>query len=191
MLQPGDLKRGAIIDVEGAPCVIEQVSVQTPSSRSANTIWKVRARNLLTKGKVDVSYRSGDTIAEPNFEKRDVQYLYRDASGFWFMDLQDYDQFVISETMIGRDSDYLVVNMEGLRCLVLDGQPVGIEVPLTVDLRIAECDPAVKGNSATSRQKNATLETGLVVQVPEHLDSGEVVRIDTTTGKFVSRVSRG
>jgi len=191
MLQPGDLKRGAIIDVEGAPCVIEQVSVQTPSSRSANTIWKVRARNLLTKGKVDVSYRSGDTIAEPNFEKRDVQYLYRDASGFWFMDLQDYDQFAISETMIGRDADYLVDNMEGIRCLVLDGQPVGIEVPLTVDLRIAECDPAVKGNSATSRQKNATLETGLVVQVPEHLDSGEVVRIDTTTGKFVSRVSRG
>lgn len=190
MLQPGELKRGAIITVDGAPCVVEQVTVQTPSSRGANTIWKIRARNLLTKHKVDKSYRSGDVIEEPNFEKRDVQFLYKDSAGFWFMDLQDYDQFALSEEVLGRDSEYLVDNMEGIRCLVLDAQPIGIELPLTVELRIAECDPAVKGNSATSRQKNATLETGLVVQVPEHLESGEIVRVDTTTGKFIGRAAR-
>ncbi len=190
MIQPSDLKRGLIIDIDGAPCTIENITVQTPSSRGGNTIWKVRARNLRTKGKVDKAFRSGDAIGEPNFEKRNVQYLYGDMSGYHFMDLESYDQFTLTKEQIPDESNYLIDNMEGIRSLVLEDEVIGIEIPLAVDLTITECDPDVKGNSATARQKNAILETGLQIQVPEHIDAGELIRVDTTTGKFVGRTNK-
>jgi len=190
MLSPNELKKGAIIDVEGAPCIVEKVTMQTPSSRGANSIWKVRARNLKTKTKVDVAFRSGDTITEPNFERRPVQHLYRDASGFNFMDSEDYNQFALDASALEEEGGFLIDNLEGIRALVLDDEVIGIELPPAVEMQITECDPAVKGNSATSRAKNATLETGMVIQVPEHLNQGDTVRIDTGTGKFVSRVSK-
>ncbi len=190
MLSPSDLKRGAIIEIDAAPCVVENVSMQTPSSRSANTIWKVRARNLRTKQKVDKAFRSGDSIVEPNFEKRNVQFLYGDTSGFHFMDLADYNQFSLSKEDMEDESNYLVEDLEGIRALILDEEVIGVELPLTVELTITECDPAVRGNSATARAKNATLETGLVVQVPEHTAPGERVRVDTTTGKFLGRAKK-
>jgi elongation factor P len=188
MLSPGQLKRGLIIEVDGAPCVVENIAVQTPSSRGANTIWKVRARNLRTKQKVDKAFRSGDSIVEPNFEKRPVQFLYSDVSQYHFMDLEDYNQFALVREEIEEETRYLVDDLEGIRALVLDEEVIGIELPLTVDLKITDCDPAVKGNSATARTKKASLETGHIVQVPEHISPGETVRVDTATGKFVGRV---
>jgi elongation factor P len=191
MLSPGQLKRGQVVDIDGDPCIVETITVQTPSSRGSTTLWKVRARNLKHKRKVDKVYKGGDTIAVPNFEKRPVQFLYQDNAGLHFMDLQDYDQFALSRESVEVEAPYIVDNMEGISALVLDGEVIGIEVPAVVDLRIAQCDPAVRGNSATGRTKPATLETGLVVQVPEHFETGEVVRVDTATGKFLQRSSRG
>jgi elongation factor P len=107
------------------------------------------------------------------------------------MDLETYDQFMLQRDMIEEEANYLTDNMEGISALVLEGEVIGIEIPLTVDLEITECNPAVRGNSATGRTKPATLETGLVVQVPEHLDQGEVIRVDTSTGKFVQRAQKG
>lgn len=190
MLSPGDLKRGAIIEIDGNPCIIESISVQTPSSRGASTLWKVRARNLRDKRKVDKVYRGGDTIAEPNFEKRPVQFLFADSSGLHFMDLESYDQFALPREAVEGEAMYIVDGTEGIAALVLDEEVIGIEVPQTVELRIAECAPSVKGNSATGRTKPATLETGLVVQVPEHFEKDDVVRVDTTTGKFLGRATK-
>jgi elongation factor P len=190
MLSPGDLKRGAIIEIDGNPCLIESISVQTPSSRGATTLWKVRARNLKDKRKVDKVYKGGDTIVEPNFEKRRVQLLFADAAGLHFMDLESYDQFALPREAVEEEAKYIVDGLEGISALVLDESVIGIEIPETVALRIAECAPAVKGNSATGRTKPATLETGLVVQVPEHFEAGEVVRVDTTAGKFLGRASK-
>ncbi len=189
MLNPGELKRGLIIEIDGAPCAIESVTVQTPSSRGANTLWKVRARNLRTKQKVDATYRGGDAIAEPNFEKRDSQFLYADATHLHFMDLADFNQFPLPRESLEEEARFLVDNME-VRALVLDDEVIGIELPNTVELKIVECDPSVKGNSATGRTKPATLETGLVIQVPEHIDTGDVVRVDTSDGRFLQRAGR-
>ncbi len=191
MASPGDLKRGLIIELDGAPCVVEKLEIQTPSARGGNQLWKIRARNLKTKGKVDKVFRSGDSIVEPHFEKRQVQYLYGDGTHHHFMDLQDYDQFPLSQEMLEDESQYLIENMEGISALIFEEEVIGIELPLVLDLKITECDPTVKGNSATGRTKRAVLESGLVLQVPEHLDQGDTIRVDTTTGKFISRVSKG
>jgi len=135
-------------------------------------------------------YKAGDVIAVPNFEKHPVQFLYRDASGYHFMDLTDYDQFALTPESIEEESRYLIDNMEGISSLVLDEQVIGIELPPTVDLKVVECAPALRGSSATGRTKPATLETGLVVQVPEHLASGVTVRVETGTGRFIQRVGQ-
>jgi elongation factor P len=187
MLSPSDLKKGTIAEIDGAACRVEKIEIQSPKSRGSSTIYKIRARNLKTKQKVDKNFRGGDTIAEPNFEKRSVQYLYKDTGHAHFMDTESYNQHPISLDTLENELKYLVDNMEGITALVVDEEIIGIELPLVVELKITECDPAVKGNSATARQKGATVESGHVINVPEHISAGEVVRVDTTTGKFVSR----
>jgi len=119
----------------------------------------------------------------------DIPVIFIDT-GFHFMDTTDWNQFTLSEDALGRDTGYLVDNLEGIKSLVLEGEVIGIEVPPTVELTIAERDPAVKGNSATARQKNAKLETGLEIQVPEHIAAGETVRVDTSNGNFLGRASK-
>jgi len=191
MLQPGDLKRGLIIDVDGAACLVVKVTIQTPSSRGAGTLWKVRARNLKSRQKVEVVYKGGDSIVEPDFERRPIQYLYSDGTHFHFMDQESYDQFAFTEDALEGQTPFLIDNMENLTCMVVDGEVIAIELPQFVEMTITECDPSAKGNSATGRTKRAVLETGHEIQVPEHLDQHDVVKIETETGKFVSRVSKG
>jgi len=190
MLSPGELKRGHVILIDGAPCIIERISMQTPSSRGVSTLWKVRARNLKLKQKVDVTFKSNDNIVEPDFERRDVQFLYSDPTSLHFMDLGDYNQFSFPREDLEEESKFLIDNMEGIRALVLEGEVIGIELPDVVELKIVDCPPTVKGDSATGRTKPATLETGLIVHVPEHIANGETIRVETATGRFLQRANK-
>jgi elongation factor P len=182
-----DLKNGVVVDLDGSPCVIEQIHVQSPSARGASTLYKIRARDLRRGSKVDKVFRGTDVIADADFTRRTVQYLYRDATHYYFMDEQDYNQFALSADSLTEQSGYLVENMPGLLAMIYNGEPIGIQLPSAVDLQIVECDPGVRGNSATGRTKPAKLVTGLVVQVPEYLSPGEVIRVETATGQFVGR----
>ena len=182
-----DLKNGTVVELDGAPCLIEQLTVQSPSARGASTLYKVRARDLRLGSKVDKVFKGPDFVRDADFARRSVQFLYRDATHFHFMDDQDYSQFALAAKQLADQAGYLVENMPGLLSMIYNGEPIGIQLPTTVDMPIVECNPAVKGNSATGRTKPATLATGLVVQVPEYLSQGEVIRIDTTTGEFVCR----
>ena len=182
-----DIKRGSIVSHGDAPCMVESVTVQTPSARGANTLYKFRARNLITKQKVDVTLRGGESLDEADFERHPVQYMYADATHLHFLDQADYNQYALPREDLADQSKYLTEDLEGVLALIYNEQCVGIQLPLTVQLRVVQCDPGVKGDSATGRTKPATLETGLVVQVPEYLSEGERVKVDTRTGQFLSR----
>jgi elongation factor P len=184
-----ELSRGVVVEIDGAPCLVMKVTVQTPSARGANTLYKIRARNLQTRGKVDKSFKGTDNLPEPDFMRRPIQFLYSDKSGFCFMDLTDYDQFTLPPEDVTEEAPYLDEGMEGLFSLVVDGRVIAVQIPDTVDLPIVSCSPGVRGDSATGRTKPATLPSGHNVQVPEYLDPGEVIRVDTRSGKYVSRVS--
>ena len=190
MLSPGELKRGQIVEIDGAPCLIENITVQSPTARGSGTLWKVRARDLRLKRKVDKIYKGGDTIPVPNFDKRPVQFLYGDPVGLHFMDVENYEQFTLAREALEEEAKYLSDNMEGITALMVDQEVIGIELPPTVDLKIVECAPAQKGSSSSGRTKPATLESGLTVQVPEHIENGEVVRVETSTGRFLQRATR-
>lgn len=189
MVPAKDFKRRMVVEIDGAPHMIEQIAVQTPSARGAATLYKIKARNLKTKARVEKSYRGTDALNESSFERRPVQYLYRDPDVFHFMDAADYNQFTLPADDLKDLSPYMTENMEGVEALVVDDEVIAIEIPDVVELPIVETAPGVRGNSATGRTKPATLSTGCVIQVPEHLDENVTVRVDTRTGEYLGRAT--
>src|SRR5947209_2881394 len=178
-----------VVEIDGAPHMIEQIQVQTPSARGAATLYKVKARNLKTKTRVEKAYRGTDTLNESSFERRPVQYLYRDQDAFHFMDAADFNQFSFPPDELADLAPFMTENMEGVEALLVNDEVIAIELPDTVELPIVESAPGVRGNSATGRTKPATLSTGHVIQVPEHLDPGITVRVDTRTGEYLGRAT--
>ncbi len=187
MLSPNELKRGVIIEYDGAPCSVETVKVSSPTARGGNTITRVRLRNLRTKQKLDVSFRGSETFAEAAFEKRACQLLYEEQDMFHFMDQTNYEQFGIHKDDLEWELLFLKEEQEDIRALWADEELLGIELPTSVVLKITETPPAIKGASATARTKRATLETGHVINVPEHIAQDELVNVDTRTGDFLGR----
>ena len=187
MIRASDLKKGAVVKIDEEPHAVETITVQTPGARGAVTLYKIRFRNLQTKRKADLTFRGDDVLPEGDFERRPVQILYGDDSGWTFMDLQDYSQFTLGRDELENEWPYLVEGLEGVISLVSEGRVLGIELPLLVSLAIVETSPSVKGGSVTSRNKPAVLSTGLTVQVPEYMSEGDVIRVDTRTGQFVSK----
>ncbi len=181
-------KNGGVITVNGAPHIIENIEKHTPSARGAATIYKIRCRNLLTQMKTDLSCKGEDAYDEPDFRQQEVQYLYKEGNEYVFMDVNTYEQFPLSAEAVGDAKSYLIEDMEGIFALILEDRIVGIRLPDVVEMKLVECDPAIKGQSATNRGKSAKTETGLVLQVPEYMKQDEVVRVDTRTGEFLGRV---
>jgi elongation factor P len=182
-----DIKNGTIVNFNDAPCMIESITVQSPSARGAATFYKYRARNLITKQKVDITLRGGESLDEADFHRRPIKYLYGEPAQLHFMDQDNYEQYDLPREDVAEEAQYLTEELEGIQALIYNDQCVGIQLPVAVILSIVETDPAIKGASATARTKPAKLETGLVVQVPEYLSQGEKVKIDTRNGQFLSR----
>jgi elongation factor P len=184
-----DFKRRMVVEIDGAPHMIEQIQVQTPSARGAATLYKIKARNLKTSSRLERTYRGTEALAESSFERRPVQYLYRDADALHFMDSASFNQFSMSLEELRDVVPFMTENMEGVESLVVNDEVIAIQLPDTVELPIVETAPGVRGNSATGRTKPATLSTGFVVQVPEHLDPGTTVRVDTRSGEYLGRAT--
>ena len=182
-----EIKTGAIVKAQDAPCLIESVSVQSPSARGAATLYKYRARNLITKQKIDITLKGTDSLDLADFSRRPAKFMYADPTHLHFLDPENYEQYDLSKDDAADQSPYLTEDLEGVLVLIFNDQVVGIQLPVAVELTVTRCDPGVRGNSATGRTKPATLETGLVIQVPEYLEEGVRVKVDTRNGQFLSR----
>jgi len=187
MPKASELKRGNVVEINGEPHVVKKIESRSPSSRGAQTIYKIRFNNAQTGQKQDESCKADDMFTSVDLIKRKVQYLYQDGDMFTFMDTEDYSQHTLGRDEIEESLGYLTDGLEGLYALIVDGQVLGIELPQVVELEITDTAPAIKGASATSRTKPATLVTGMEVQVPEYIETGEVIKINTDNGKFMSR----
>ena len=190
MYTTSDLKRGLILELDGAPHLVETVQISTPTARGGNTIHRVRLRNLKTRQKVDRSFRGAETFGVPDIDRHPVEFLYSDPDAYHFMDNETFDQFHLTREELEWESRFLIEGIEGLVAFYYNGAPMALELPNSVVLTITETAPAVKGNSATGRTKPATLETGHVLQVPEHLTQGTAVTVDTRTGEFSGRAAK-
>lgn len=186
-MQAKEIKPGTVVVFEGAPVLIEGVNVQTPSARGAATLYKFRGRNVVSRQKVDITLKGPDSLNMADFSKRPVQLMYTDTTHLHLMDAENFNQYEVPVEDASEQTPYMTEGLEGIRALIYNDACVGLEIPTTVELQIQQCDPGIKGNSATSRTKPAVMETGLTVQVPEYIKQGERIKVDTRTGEFLGR----
>ena len=187
MPKASDLKRGMVVEVNDEQYSVKDIEVRNPSSRGASTLYKIRFNHLKTKQKRDESLKGDDFLKEVDCERKLVQFSYQDTDGHTFMNLDDYEQHTIHSNEIEQEQGYLTEGLEGIVAIILDNQLVAIELPAAVVMTITDTAPGIKGATAAARTKSAILAKGLEVQVPEYIEIGETIKINTSTGKFMSR----
>ncbi len=186
MINASDLRRGVIFKQDSAPCVVIDVAFQSPTARGGNTLVKTKYRNLMTGQVLNTSFKSGDRLDEADFNRRKGQFLYSDGEKGIFMDQESYEQYEIGGDLYDDIKGYLLEGGE-VSLGVFNDQVVTLEVPQVVELLVTETAPAIKNATATAQTKEAVLETGITVQVPGYLESGEKIKVDTRECRFVSR----
>lgn len=187
MPKANELKQGTAIEINGEPYVVKKIEVRNPTSRGATTLYKVRYAHMKTKQKLDETYKSDDMLKAADCSRVNVQYSYQDGDTYYFMNSETYEQYSLSAEDLEGQIEYLSEGLEGLIMLLMDDAALGIQLPTTISLQVIETPPAMKGASATNRTKPAKLTTGLEIQVPEYIESGEIIKVNTETGKFSSR----
>jgi len=185
MYETSDFKKGLYIEFEGVPFQI--VDFQHVKPGKGNAFTRTRMRNLFNQNVQEKTFKSGERVGEPNLEKKLMQYLYKDQTGFQFMDLGAYEETHFDKETIGDYANYLLENLE-IEVLFFKGKPIGLQLPTFVNMKITYCEPAVRGDTSSGGSKPATMETGLIVNVPFHIKQGDALKIDTRTGEYVEKV---
>ncbi len=175
-----------VIKHNGELFSIHKAEHRTPGNLRA--FVQARMRNLRTGAMNDHRFRSEDTIERAVIDEVDMQYLYSDGDSFHFMNTTTYEQFQLSKEVVGDRAQYMMPDVI-LKIDFFEGRPIDIALPATVDLKVVETDPGIKGASATNVTKPAKMDTGLVVQVPPFIGEGEIIKIDTATGTYLARSS--
>lgn len=149
---------------------------------------RTKLKSLISGNVLERTFRSGEKVGKPELEEKEMQYLYTTEEQYHFMDTETYEQMFLTEDQLGTSKNYLQENVV-VKVLFHNGQPIGVDVPIFVNLRIVETDPGVRGDTASGGTKPATLETGAVAQVPLFLNIDDVIKVDTRTGEYIERVS--
>jgi len=186
-MKASDLKKGLLLDIDGRNILIKGLDVQSPSSRSGSTLYKVRGLDLVTRQKYENRFKGDEVVQTVDYGRRGVQFLFQDADSCTFMDRENFEQYMLNTADLQEELLYLTEDLEGVVAMTADDNILGIELPATVVLEITDTAPGMKAASASSRTKPATLSTGLVVQVPEYLAPGEHIKVNTGTGEYISR----
>ena len=188
MPKANELKSGMVVEINGMPHSVKNVDAKSPHSRGGATLYKVRFTNLKTGQKLDESYKGEDILKDADCARVQVQFSYVDGDAYTFMNSEDYSQYTLNKDEIEESVGYLSEGLEGIFALIMDDAILGIELPHSVNLIITETAPSIKGATAAGRTKPAILSTGLEIQVPEYIESGQEVKVNTTNAKFMSRV---
>ncbi|MBV1882382.1 MAG: elongation factor P-like protein YeiP [Pseudomonadales bacterium] len=187
MIKASDLKKGMVVEINNQPHIVKNVDVKSPSSRGASTLYKFRFNNIQSHQKVEQSVKGDEIYRELALDRRAIQFSYIDGEDIIFMDIEDYTQYSMSKADLVDELFYLSEGIEGLVALLSDGGVLGVELPQSVILQVTSTAPGLKGATASGRTKPATLNTGLVIQVPEYMETDEMVKVNTSDGKFMSR----
>ncbi|HEU4965653.1 MAG TPA: elongation factor P [Bacilli bacterium] len=184
MISSNDFRPGVTIEYDGGIWRVLEFLHVKPGKGAA--FVRTKLKNVRTGAVKEMTFRAGEKVPRARIETRSMNYLYNDGEYYTFMDNESYEQLQISAANLEDETKYLLENME-CHIMMYEGQAIGIELPNTVELTVAETEPGIKGDTAQGGSKNATMETGVVVQVPLFIEVGEKLIIDTRTGHYVSR----
>lgn len=189
MISTGDLKKGQTVELDGKLYAVVEYTLFKLGKGNSEARIRIKFRDILSGNVMERSYHTDARLPRANLERRSAQFLYADGDLFYFMDSQSFEQFPLERRALGEAVNFM---SEGLSLQVMfhnNDKPIGVELPINVDMKIAETGPAYRGDTASAGTKPATMETGVVIQVPMFLDTGDMIRVDTRTGGYVERVT--
>lgn len=186
MISTNDVKPGMALALDNGLFTV--VDYQHVKPGKGKAFVRMKLKNAETGAVLDRTFRAGEDVDKAVIDRREHQYLYHDDLGFHFMDLEEYSQFALEAEDVGEAANYLV---DGSTVILpmYDGRPIGVELPAAVEMEVTHAEPAVKGDRVSGATKPVTLSTGLVVQAPLFIAQGDVVKVDTRTGNYITRVS--
>ena len=181
-----NVKRRTLFEFENTPFYCLEAEVNTPTARGGQTLVRLKIRNLLTNAVFERTFKAGEKFKEPDLQLVPASYLYSDSSGFHFLDQESFETLTLNEEVIGNAMDFLI---EGslIELLKYNGNPIGLELPMFVELEVTATEPGIKGDSSSGSVKPATLQTGLEIRVPLFIKEGEKVKVSTETRTFAGR----
>lgn len=184
MVKATQLRPGMVIQHEGDLYAVFSVEHRTPGNKRG--AMQTKLRNLRTGAIIDYRFRAEDFVERAILDEVEMEYLYNDAEGYHFMNTQTFEQIALSKDVLGDSTDYLVPNTV-IKVEFFEGKPIGVSLPDTVDLTVVETEPGLQKATASSVMKPAKLETGLVIQVPPFINTGDKVKVDTSEGRYIQR----
>ena len=186
MATSNDLKNGLVLNIDGELWTVIEFQHVKPGKGPA--FVRSKLKNVLTGKVVERTFNAGVKVETANVDKREMNYLYNDGSGYVFMDNQNYEQMSLTNEIVGDAKDYLLEN-QGAIVAVYEGNPIYVELPASVVLEITFTEPGLQGDRSSGGTKPATVETGLQIQVPLFIEQNTKVRVDTRTGEYLGRVT--
>jgi elongation factor P len=187
MPKASEIKKHNAIDYNGRVMIVRDIERSVPQGRAGGSLYRMRMYDVVNGGKVDETFKADEMLNLADLVRRPVMLSYIDGEEYVFMDEEDYTPYNINSSTIAEQVLFINEETKGLLAVLVEGSPVSIDLPSSVELVIADTAPSIKGASASARTKPATLTTGLIVQVPEHISTGDKIKINTDEKKFMGR----
>jgi len=187
MPKASEIKKNAALDYNGKTYIVKDIERSVPQGRAGGSIYRMRMYDIVSGGKIDQSFKDSEMLNLADLIRKQANFSYVDGDEYVFLDKEDYTPYPLRKESIADELLFINETTEGIYVVIVDGNPVGLDLPGIIELDIVETDPSIKGASASARTKPATMTTGLVVQVPEYIASGERIKINVEERKFISR----
>jgi len=190
MPKASETKKNNTVVFDGKTCIVRDIERSVPQGRAGGSIYRMRMYDVVTGAKYDETFKDSDTLDMADLIRRPAIFSYVDGDEYIFMDKEDYTPYHLNKESIENEALFINEDTDGIQVVIVSEVPVALDLPMSVELEVVETDPSIKGASATSRTKPATLSTGLVVQVPEYISTGERIKVNTEERKFQSRADK-
>lgn len=187
MPKASDIKKNAAIEYNGSTYIVKDIDRSVPQGRAGGSIYRMRMYDVVTGSKIDKTFKDSDMLDLADLIRRPVMFSYMDGDDYVFMNTEDYTQYNLNKDSIADEAQFIDESIEGIQVIIVNDVPVALGMPTYVELEVTETDPSIKGASATSRTKPAILSTGVTVQVPEHISTGDKIKINVEERRFMGR----
>ncbi|WP_461519780.1 elongation factor P-like protein EfpL [Porticoccus sp.] len=187
MPKASEIKKNAAIDINGKAYIVRDIERSVPQGRAGGSLYRMRMYDVVTGSKIDETFKDSDMLNLADLIRRPVMFSYTDGDEYVFMDQEDYTPYNLNKDAIADEILFINEETTGVQVIVVNDVPVALDMPTSVELEVVETDPSIKGASATSRTKPAKLSTGVTIQVPEYISTGEKIKVNVEEYKFISR----
>ena len=187
MPKASEIKKNTAVNFNGQTYIVRDIERSVPQGRSGGSLYRMRMYEVVSNSKIDETFKDSEMLELADLERVPVMFSYIDGEEYVFMNTEDYTPYNMSKAAIEDDLQFINETTEGIQVVIVDDAAVALDLPTNVELEVVETDPSIKGGSATSRTKPAILSTGLTVSVPEHISTGDMIKVHVEERKFLGR----